>query len=161
MLSSTNRVCGTATGERRTHFFFRRTSTPSPRYSAKSWRPWDPLERMRSHLLRAVPESELEQMRRRIDAELEQAIDLALAEPPPDPESAGEGTYRAWDPSWSVPAAVPPWTASVMFSACAGDAKSDATSRTRTRCLGMDPPTAVDGRRDSRRGGSAGSRIAA
>jgi TPP-dependent pyruvate/acetoin dehydrogenase alpha subunit len=65
------------------------------------WRPWDPLERMREHLGSA---SELDAIAREVEAELEQAIETALAADRLRPETAGEGVYRHWDPAWNVPA---------------------------------------------------------
>jgi TPP-dependent pyruvate/acetoin dehydrogenase alpha subunit len=71
-----------------------------PKELLERWRPWDPVERLRKHL---AAEEELKAIRDEVAREIDDAVERALAAGPLSPESAKEGVYRRWDPSWTVP----------------------------------------------------------
>ncbi len=83
-----------------------------PKTLLDRWRVWDPVERMRAHLIAnaIASEADLAATGAAIDAEIDQAVETALAEPPPAPETAGEGVYTAWDPAWTVPNSGDDWS---------------------------------------------------
>lgn len=76
-----------------------------PKELVDRWRAWDPISRLVLHVRTkgVISEEELSALERRIDAEIDLAVEIAAAEPPPDPTSAKEGVYRVWEPRWTPP----------------------------------------------------------
>jgi TPP-dependent pyruvate/acetoin dehydrogenase alpha subunit len=76
-----------------------------PPQELKEWRARDPIERFELHLLDRHETAEgLAEIRRVIGAKLDQAVEKALSEPLPEPESACAAVYA------SPAAEAPPWT---------------------------------------------------
>lgn len=71
----------------------------------EAWSRWDPVERFEGALagVHGVGEGELEAVRARVRQEVDDAFRAALDEPPPDPEGAPQGVFRAWRPEWTAP----------------------------------------------------------
>lgn len=71
----------------------------------ESWRAWDPLVRLEAHAqsVGAIDAAGLTAMRDAIEAEIDRAIEIAEAEPLPDPSEAGRDVFRRWDADWTVP----------------------------------------------------------
>ena len=67
-----------------------------PKEQFEEWRPKDPIDRFERHLLGSglAKEDELKEIVARIDAQLNEEVDFALASPMPPPERAFEGVYR-------------------------------------------------------------------
>jgi TPP-dependent pyruvate/acetoin dehydrogenase alpha subunit len=67
-----------------------------PKEQFEEWRPKDPLERFERHLLGGglATEDDLKAVAARIDAQLNEEVDFALASPMPPPERAFEGVYE-------------------------------------------------------------------
>lgn len=78
-----------------------------PREELEAWRRKDPIDRYGRYLTESGVESEeaLAALRAEVDAELDRAVDEALAVPMPDPQSARTEVYA--DPAEDPP---PPWT---------------------------------------------------
>jgi TPP-dependent pyruvate/acetoin dehydrogenase alpha subunit len=67
-----------------------------PKEQFEEWRPKDPIERFERHLLGGglAKEDELKEIVAKIDAQLNEEVDFALASPMPPPERAFEGVYE-------------------------------------------------------------------
>jgi len=67
-----------------------------PKEQFEEWRPKDPIDRFERHLLGGglAKEEELKEIVARIDAQLNEEVDFALASPMPPPERAFEGVYE-------------------------------------------------------------------
>jgi TPP-dependent pyruvate/acetoin dehydrogenase alpha subunit len=67
-----------------------------PKEQFEEWRPKDPIERFERHLLGGglAKEDELKAIVAKIDAQLNEEVDFALASPMPPPERAFEGVYE-------------------------------------------------------------------
>jgi len=76
---------------------------PSELISA--WKNWDPVTRIKDHVKEhgIVSEQELTALQNEIDANIDTAIQLAEADPPPDGAEAGKDVFRRWEPEWTVP----------------------------------------------------------
>jgi TPP-dependent pyruvate/acetoin dehydrogenase alpha subunit len=71
-----------------------------PKEQFEEWRPKDPIERFERHLLRSLAtEDDLKAIVAKIDAQLNEEVDFALASPMPPPERAFEGVYEPSEPS--------------------------------------------------------------
>ncbi len=72
-----------------------------PREIFETWKARDPIDRFERHLKRegVVGEGDLEAVRQRVDAKLDQELEVALAAPMPPPERAFEGVYEPWEGS--------------------------------------------------------------
>jgi len=67
-----------------------------PKEQFEEWRPKDPIERFERHLLGGLAtEEELKEIVARIDAQLNEEVDFALASPMPPPERAFEAVYAS------------------------------------------------------------------
>jgi TPP-dependent pyruvate/acetoin dehydrogenase alpha subunit len=66
-----------------------------PREQFEEWKPKDPIERFERHLLGngLAGEEDLKAIAAKIDAQLNEEVDFALASPMPPPERAFEGVY--------------------------------------------------------------------
>jgi len=66
-----------------------------PKEQFEEWKQKDPIDRFERHLLGTglATEEDLKAIVARIDAQLNQEVDLALASPMPPPERAFEGVY--------------------------------------------------------------------
>ena len=67
-----------------------------PKEQFEEWKQKDPIERFERHLLTTglATEDELKEITAKIDAQLNQEVDFALASPMPPPERAFEGVYE-------------------------------------------------------------------
>ena len=73
-----------------------------PKEQFEEWRPKDPIERFERHLLRGLAtEEELKAIVAKLDAQLNEEVDFALASPMPPPERAFEGVYEPSESSES------------------------------------------------------------
>lgn len=66
-----------------------------PKHTIEEWKKKDPIERFERHLIGRglAAEDELKEIVARIDAQLNEEVDFALASPMPPPERAFEGVY--------------------------------------------------------------------
>jgi len=68
-----------------------------------AWTAWDPLARLRAHLVGRVSEEDLQQVEAEVQREVDEAFDAARTEPDPDPSAAGIDVFRRWEPGWTPP----------------------------------------------------------
>lgn len=71
----------------------------------EAWGRWDPILRLRGFVLDEgwADEAWLERTDVAIAAQIDAAIEVAEAEPPPDPSAAGQDVYRNWREGWTSP----------------------------------------------------------
>lgn len=76
-----------------------------PQALLERWRHWDPIERFRAYLgdRKIAGADDFAAMKAAAERTIDQAIELAERDPPPDPESAGADVFRLWKGEWTVP----------------------------------------------------------
>jgi len=87
----------------------------------EAWARWDPVERFGGALVHAHHDAReaLDEVRARVETEVDAAFSTALDEPEPEPEAAGTGVFRHWSSEWTAPSGssfelpdeVAPWNA--------------------------------------------------
>jgi TPP-dependent pyruvate/acetoin dehydrogenase alpha subunit len=66
----------------------------------ETWKRWDPLQRVIDWF---GDPAEVEQLRARVNEEIDKAQETAEREPPPPPQAAAENVFREWKDEWTVP----------------------------------------------------------
>ena len=71
----------------------------------EQWRAWDPVLRIKDYVLeeKVLSQAEYDSLAQEIDTVIDNAIEVAEAEPSPEGFEAGRDVFRRWDDNWTVP----------------------------------------------------------